>query len=241
MAERKTSIPEEDDEEEQKTEENEQKDEEKETKGQTKTASPKKAKKRYRKGHDWESISDPEKFKQHTCGLCGNLVRDAVELACRTHLQDSSFRPAKYCEGAPRPLFLALPQPTLLTLPHKQTKKECLQKYLDEHDQKCPIGGHENCEHQRLISVRFEVYQAKCKCPRHVNVCRKAGILNPKQVCRWDGTIGDLDVKFTPLFSLLGHFSPPFSAGTLSGTLPLSCQTSITRLPPPFSLNKSSQ
>ncbi len=86
-------------------------------------------------------LVDPSLSKDLLCELCGGLCLQAMEMTCDEHDGDDSGD-------------------------NKLFGKQCIEKYLETHSNKCPIGGHPNPEPKKSKYVRGLVSKFMFKCPK---------------------------------------------------------------------------
>ncbi|ETO09943.1 hypothetical protein RFI_27434, partial [Reticulomyxa filosa] len=80
---------------------------------------------------DWASLTnEPQRLNTLVCCLCNQIANNAVELQCNEH------------ENAEYAYLIG---------------EECLQIYLKQNNDKCPIGQHNHCEFSKNKAVRQQV------------------------------------------------------------------------------------
>ncbi|ETO06742.1 hypothetical protein RFI_30650, partial [Reticulomyxa filosa] len=85
-------------------------------------------------------------LESYTCQLCKEIANDGVELDCPDHEEDENI----YVYG-----------------------KQCLLRYLESNNGKCPINNHDDCEYLPLKHVQDYVEELLWICPRQK--CKREG------------------------------------------------------------------
>ncbi|ETO34338.1 hypothetical protein RFI_02756 [Reticulomyxa filosa] len=128
---------------------------------------------------NWISSSNkPRLLRNLQCLLCKQIANNAMEIICNEH-ED-----------------------------HKETVligEKCLKQYLNEHNNKCPIGNHDHCNYVKGQTARNFISELKVICPRQfgidlnikTNIETKEGdtsteIETKKQYCIFKGKIEEV-------------------------------------------------
>ncbi|ETO20465.1 hypothetical protein RFI_16752, partial [Reticulomyxa filosa] len=99
---------------------------------------------------DWIiTLNDSDKIDDYICEVCHNVARNAMELTCDSH------------EDMQKSLIVG---------------EECLKHYLEQNDNKCPVGNHVNCEYSKMKLVRQYVNDLLVVCPRQYELSVQTGI-----------------------------------------------------------------
>ncbi|ETO33722.1 hypothetical protein RFI_03383, partial [Reticulomyxa filosa] len=87
--------------------------------------------------------NDSQKLNNLFCCLCNQIANNAVELQCNDHENVEQA----YLAG-----------------------EECLQTYLKQNNEKCPIGQHDHCEFSKSKITRQQVSDLLVICPRQYDM-----------------------------------------------------------------------
>ncbi|ETO00729.1 hypothetical protein RFI_36710 [Reticulomyxa filosa] len=128
---------------------------------------------------EWLSLTNkPQKLSMLICCVCNQIVNNAMELHCDEHENAEHV----YLVGG-----------------------ECLEKYLEQNNGKCPIEQHSNCRSLQNKIVRKFVSELLVICPRQFEL-KKRGLneeikseekkhgneLDLKSDCDYEGKIKEL-------------------------------------------------
>ncbi|ETO06354.1 hypothetical protein RFI_31043, partial [Reticulomyxa filosa] len=77
---------------------------------------------------NWVSfLHEQDSLKEFECLVCKQITNNAMKLACKEHKNDNEVM---------------------------LVGEECLNRYLEENDNQCPIDDHDSCKYKKGISIR---------------------------------------------------------------------------------------
>ncbi|ETO14962.1 hypothetical protein RFI_22405 [Reticulomyxa filosa] len=96
---------------------------------------------------DWLLLTNKsQKLNTLICCICKQIANNAIELRCKEHENTEQA----YLVG-----------------------EECLQIYLKQNNEKCPIKQHKNCEFTKNKSIRQQISDLLVICPRQYDLKRR--------------------------------------------------------------------
>ncbi|ETO06621.1 hypothetical protein RFI_30771 [Reticulomyxa filosa] len=122
---------------------------------------------------DWASLTnEPQKLNTLICCICNEIANNAMELHCDEH------------ENADQVYLVG---------------EQCLQNYLKQNNEKCPIEQHEYCEFSQSRSMRKLVSELLVICPRQFDLKKRQlneGIKSGGEEGElWNGSTSNLNSK----------------------------------------------
>ncbi|ETO34632.1 hypothetical protein RFI_02458 [Reticulomyxa filosa] len=123
---------------------------------------------------EWVALlNEQASLKGFQCVLCEQIAHNAIELTCSEH------------EDYQDALVIG---------------EQCLKQYLNEHNNQCPVGNHDNCNYMKSRTIRNLVDELTVICPRQFesqlanNQTKKENIITEtKQYCKYKGGIKKME------------------------------------------------